>query len=387
MDRSAPGSAGTSSLKGLGQNVNSRRGIYKRGKIYWITYMLRGRQRFESTHSTHLRNAEAMLLERKSDIGAGRITAPPSRAPLLDDLLQAYIAQIDNANTALRYSLSRKILTEHFGHCRLSDLNAFAIDGFKAARRRCGVTRAGVNRELALLRSSLNLAVTRRLIAYSPFAGVTLFDEAKDRMPPRSLSFAEEKQLLSRCDLRLKTIVLLLLETGLRVGIEGLTLKRKDVDFVEGTITVVRSKTAAGQRVIPMTALCKKELVNWCTATTGVSEYVFFNPRRPSTHIRSVKTSWHNALKASQLSAFPIYQCRHNFATRLAAAGVSDSIIDQLLGHARRDVLRFYTARVPEYLRDAIARLEQLRGAKTQVTSPTLHDRVSPIRKGSTLVN
>jgi hypothetical protein len=31
----------------------------------------------------------------------------------------------------------------------------------------------------------------------------------------------------------------------------------------------------------------------------------------------------------------------------------------------RRDVLRFYTARVPEYLRDAVNLLEKLRTAKT----------------------
>jgi hypothetical protein len=58
-----------------------------------------------------------------------------------------------------------------------------------------------------------------------------------------------------------------------------------------------------------------------------------------------------------------IYQCRHTFATRLAGLGVSDTIIDQLLGHARRGVLRFYTARVPEYLRDAINLLGKLRAA------------------------
>jgi len=39
--------------------------------------------------------------------------------------------------------------------------------------------------------------------------------------------------------------------------------------------------------------------------------------------------------------------------------------VDQLLGHSRRDVLRFYTVRVSEYLRDAITRLEQLRATKT----------------------
>ena len=44
---------------------------------------------------------------------------------------------------------------------------------------------------------------------------------------------------------------------------------------------------------------------------------------------------------------------------------MSDTIIDQLLGHSRRDVLRFYTARVLEYLRDAMVRLDELRTAKT----------------------
>src|SRR5205807_7215916 len=112
----------------------------------------------------------------------------------------------------------------------------------------------------------------------------------------------------------------------------------------------------------------------WRAATKGISEYVFFNPQRPGTHIRSVKTAWHNALRLAGLTRFPIYQCRHTFATRLAAAGVSDTIIDQLLGHSRRDVLRYYTARVSEYLRDAIELLDKLRSAKTELPAASRID-------------
>jgi integrase len=135
---------------------------------------------------------------------------------------------------------------------------------------------------------------------------------------------------------------------------------------VDSTVTIVQSKTAAGRRVLPLTGFCKAELLRWHAATCGISDYVFFNPHRPSTHIRSVKTAWHNALRRAGISPFPIYNTRHIYATRLAAAGVSDTVIDQLLGHSRRDVLRFYTLRVSEYLRDAITRLEQLRAAKTR---------------------
>jgi integrase len=144
---------------------------------------------------------------------------------------------------------------------------------------------------------------------------------------------------------------------------------RGQMDHAFGSVSnVVQSKTAAGLRTLPMTALVKAELQKWHTAAKGISEYVFFNPQRPLTYIRSVKTAWHNALKIAELPRFPIYQCRATFATRLAAAGVSDTIIDQLLGHSRRDVLRFYTARVPEYLRDAINLLDQFRRLKAEAS-------------------
>jgi integrase len=172
----------------------------------------------------------------------------------------------------------------------------------------------------------------------------------------------------------------------MRVGIEALKLKWSDVDFEESMITVAQSKTNSGLRTLPMTPLVKSALLKWRVATNGISEYVFFNPQRPSVHILSVKTAWHTALRMAGLSPFPIYQCRHTCATRLAASGVSDTIIDQLLGHSRRDVLRFYTARVLEYLRDAMVRLYQLRIAKTAPSIPSRIDDVDETPRKSPIV-
>jgi integrase len=226
------------------------------------------------------------------------------------------------------------------------------------------------------------------MLLHSPLDGVKLFNEAKHRQPPRTISFPEERRILMCCDARLHAIVITLLDTGMRVGIEGLRLKWSDIDFEESTITVAQSKTAAGLRVLPMTAFVRSELQKWRAVTSGISEYVFFNPRRPSTHIRSVKTAWHNALRLAGLPRFPIYQCRHTFATRLAAAGVSDTIIDQLLRHSRRDVLRYYRARVSEYLRDAIHLLDKLRTAKTELSRGSKIDVIEDRPKqGPTLIN
>src|ERR1700693_3759002 len=70
-----------------------------------------------------------------------------------------------------------------------------------------------------------------------------------------------------------------------------------------------------------MTEFVASELQKWYAATEGISEYVFFNPQRPTTHIQSVKTAWHHALKLAGIPRFPIYQRRHTFATRLGGIG------------------------------------------------------------------
>jgi integrase len=247
----------------------------------------------------------------------------PSEILTVDELLDSYIRQIEHPATRKRYRLSQRALSPHCGTSRITDVDAFTFDRFKVSRIKEGVSPAGVNRDLALPRAAFNFAVERRTLVHNPLDGMKLFNEAKHRKPPRTISFPEEQRILMCCDARLHTIVITLLDTGMRVGVEGLRLGWSDIDFDESTITVTQSKTAAGLRVLPMTAFVRSELQEWGAVTKGASEYVFFNPQLPSTHIRSVKTAWHNALRLAGLARFPIYQCRHTFATRLAAAGVS----------------------------------------------------------------
>jgi len=277
--------------------MKRRPGIYKRGNIYWITYTWQGRQYFESSHSSNIHDAEALLLKKKAELVAGRKPVRLSETLTFDELLDSYITQIEHPATPKRYRLSQSALSPICGTWRITDVDAFTFDRFKKFRIKEGVSPAGVNRDVALARAAFNFAVERRMLLYSPLAGVKLFNEAKHRKPPRAISCTEEPRILMCCDTRLRLIVIVLLYTGMRVGSEALRLKWADVDFEEAAITVAQSKTAAGLRALPMTEFVASELVKWHAATKGISEYVFFNPQRPSTHIHSVKTAWHNALK------------------------------------------------------------------------------------------
>jgi integrase len=184
----------------------------------------------------------------------------PSETLTVNELLDSYIAQIENLATQKRYKLSQRLLIPICGMCRITDVDAFTFDRFKDFRIKEGVSPAGVNRDIAVYRAAFNFAVERRLLTHSPLDGVKLFDEEKNRKAPRVLSFAEEQRILMCCDVRLRLIVTVLLYTGMRVGIEALRIKWTDVDFEEAVIIVAQSKTAAGLRALPMTGFVASEL-------------------------------------------------------------------------------------------------------------------------------
>jgi hypothetical protein len=91
--------------------MRRRRGIYKRGNIYWITYVWHGRQYFESSHSSESRDADSLLLKRQTELCLVRVAVRPSKTLTVDELLDSYIAQIENLATQKRYKLSQRLLT------------------------------------------------------------------------------------------------------------------------------------------------------------------------------------------------------------------------------------------------------------------------------------
>lgn len=89
------------------------------------------------------------------------------------------------------------------------------------------------------------------------------------------------------------------------------------------------------------------------------------NPQRPETHLRDVRRSWPQALKAAGLEYFWLYDLRHTFASRLTAAGVSPIFVAQIMGHSSPSILQVYAKAIDEYRRSAISKLESFREAQS----------------------
>jgi len=200
----------------------------------------------------------------------------------------------------------------------------------------------------------MKLAEKQRLISRSPFNEVEFLEERSGRRQPHILTWDEEKRALAVASLMLRALIVLLLETGLRIGREALPLKWEDVNFLGGSIVVRQSKSLAGRRCIPLSETCKAELLKWRSITgPKVSPYVFPNMHEPAVHLKGVRKPWVKALKAASISYFPIYNLRATFASRLSAAGAPDNMVAGMLGHSSVSIVNTY-AKVDEFRGEAI---------------------------------
>jgi integrase len=165
----------------------------------------------------------------------------------------------------------------------------------------------------------------------------------------------------------LRTLVVFILETGMRSHREALALMWEAIHFANDSIRIRESKTRAGVRNAPLTARCKTELLRWHKMLgPAFSPFVFPNMRAPGRPLKDVRYVWAKALKDAGLDYFWIYNLRHTFASRLSAAGVSDLFVAQMIGHSNPGILQKYSKAIDEFRRDAVRKLENMRAESAQ---------------------
>ena len=242
-------------------------------------------QRCESTGTTNKRLARKILEMRRAEIVEGRyVNLVKSQAPNLRDFCRQYLkSRTDlSPNTRKRYECSERNLLKFFETSLLSDITETRIEVYKQSQLGAGVRAAGVNRNLSFLRLVLKKARRERYIAQNPLNDSELFmNERKERLQARPFHSGEEQKLLSVAKGYLRPLILLLVETGLRVGKEALPLRWNELQLGdENPVVYVRaSKTAAGIRSIPLTARLRTELLRWrkLARSSGFAVRVFLS--------------------------------------------------------------------------------------------------------------
>ena len=163
----------------------------------------------------------------------------------------------------------------------------------------------------------------------------------------------QEEQLLAVSAERLRPILIVALNTGMRLGeIIGLTWEQ--VDWARGAIQLTHTKSGRS-RAVPMNETVRAVLEP--LRGTGVPTGPVFG--KLNTVRAQVRLDFDKVREAAKLEGLRFHDLRHTFATRLVTRGVDIVTVSKLLGHSTILMTMRYAHPAPEDLRRAVGRLEK----------------------------
>ena len=221
------------------------------------------------------------------------------------------------------------------------------------------------------------------------------------KLPPRPLrgrlrflTTDEVSRLLRALDEPGRTLVLMAVLTGMRIG-ELLALRWKNVDFERKIIRVCEAvseghnstpKTQGGNRDIPFGPSLEQALRNHL-GCRGTSDDSLVFPSRNGTHLRPGNLHKRCLLPAcakAELRCFSWHDFRRTHATLLSDMGEPLKTAQAQLGHASiSTTAEIYAQAVPASQRAAVERLEKAVGFLVDPNGPKIERVIHP---GSSLI-
>jgi integrase len=251
-----------------------------------------------------------------------------------------------------------------WGDHKLDQVKSVAVEEWLDSIRRAKGTRAKIRNLMSAL---FTHAMRYEWVDRNPIKLVR--QSAKRQRIPDVLELAEIQLLLSKLDVRERTLALLDAGTGLRVS-ELLALRWRDVDFDNLELSVTRSiwhqvvgdcKTEASAKPVPLDTYMAEDLLRWRrqSAYPMPDDYVFASEtmrgKQPYWPDNLMKRHIRPVAKANGIHKnIGWHTFRHTFGTLLKANGEDVKTVQELLRHANsRITLDVYTQAVSSTKRAA----------------------------------
>ena len=250
-----------------------------------------------------------------------------------------------------RYTL--RILKDHFGRRKLSEIKAMDIEQFLKKLRKDGRSDSALAQCRGMLFQIFNKAAANDIILKNP---VAFADKMRKRPPREKEAFtADEVRTLLRelPENKIGWSIRLMLCTGMRtqelLGLEPRHIAQDGSSIniaqalvrVKGSVAIGTPKSFDSYRTIPI-----PEMVRYCARNLRDTENKFIweggkpgMPCSPS-HFRD---QFKKALeKIEGVRVLTPHCCRHTFVSQMQALGVDIETIQNIVGHAEIDMTRHY---------------------------------------------
>ena len=383
--------------------------LFRRNKTYWTDFSVNGQRFRQSLDTTDWREALKREKEKIAQAQTGKLTAAGQSFARLafPEALDRYL--LDRAtHVAPRSHRTEsdhaKPLREYFAAIPCARISAESVLAYIRARKEKRISNVTINMELGILRRVLKRAKRWSLIADE----IPRLPERRDI--GRALALEEKARLLKLAKAKpewetARLAAILALNTTMR-GCELKGLRWRDVDFIERTLTIQRSKTAAGERLIPLNtdawdAILKlRDRARLRFGNIEPDWYVFPHaegfskpdPTRPMTGWRSAWRSLTRAIECpecgllqgpakecanekckadihtlrSPLHSLRFHDLRHHAITELAESQASERTIMSIAGHISPRMLDHYSHVRIQAKRDALDALSRKSAGKSE---------------------
>lgn len=331
--------------------------IYRRGKVYWYSFLFAG-QRIQESSKSHSRTVarEAEKQRRRelenglNGLEAKRETRIRTLADVASEYLEDYRLR-HRAVTFAQYAIGHVVRL--LGEKMIVEVGESTVKSYQSDRLREGAAPKTINEEVGFLLRLLG--ESGDVLRVRLKKGKLL----KLEVPPTigKPYSREEKQCLADFAAKASSPhIEFALCLALNAGMRDSEIKRitwGQIDTGKGVITVGKSKTSAGEgRTIPITdavsVVLERHRTRYLKKFKEIRPewYVFPfgrpQPFDPTRHITTLKTAWQNIRGKAKVSG-RWHDARHTLITELAETGAGDQAIMDIAGHVSKQMLSRYS--------------------------------------------
>jgi len=331
--------------------------IYKRGKVYWFSFVFGGQRVQQTTKQKNRIAARDIESAYRTKLAKGEVDIV-ERAPVpsFSEFAKRFESKMRTDHqakpkTVVYYLNGLTKLRAFFVDVRLDRVTKEQIDAFVAKRRAMKkkngkpLTVATVNRELEVLRRMLRLAQEWGTLDRVPKISRMPGEVQRERV----LDHSEEQAYPSVAKQPLRDAATLIIDGGFRPE-EVFRMSWEDVHFdpagkaLYGYVHVPIGKTKYARRNVSLTARVKALLEMRHETQKKPSEGWVFPASTKSGRVESLKSQHKAALKTSGVKAFVLYSLRHTMLTRLGEAGADAFAIQRIAGHSSILIRQIYSS-------------------------------------------
>lgn len=276
----------------------------------------------------------------------------------LDNYVEGHLYPGDfSENTITQYTNRVDCLVDFFGKEKtLDEFTAKDLVAYSSAMRKDRrMVASTVNQDLTILGTIMRHARKMGGMVKDVPEKPRFKQKAKE---PRYLTHEQEDLILSYFDHlgddEMMDIVAVLIDTGLRIGCEVLSLHPRYVDLRAGTVSIWKSKSTV-PRKIPLTdraaSILRRRML---AAGRDKNPFGGITYHQAQTRWKAMK----EALGQGKNRDWTLHICRHTFCTRLTAGGIDLRTVQTLAGHRNIKTTMNYAHFVPDNMFRALEVLQ-----------------------------